>query len=146
MKTMAVFLLIVIPLAAMAAHSDTDIISVIGPQGCLDRPLTVGNPHPRPYVPQASLYPAFSALLIADAKSGDSLIPNVDGDLDLRDVDWDKIKAGRNGSNNNQDKGPKRASAEPKDDDVEDEKDDEKGDQGGEEGGPDRLWDSCKLG
>jgi hypothetical protein len=63
------------------------------------------------------------------------------GEIDLRDVDWDKVKAGKkvaeikNGNGENDE--------EEADEEREDEKEDEEEDEGR---GSDRLWDCPKLG
>jgi hypothetical protein len=72
-------------------------------------------------------------------------------DVDLRDVDWDKVKPGKNGEDKGKDsvKGDKKGDGDDEDDekgdDQKDEKDD-KGEQDGGSGGWDRMWDSPKLG
>jgi len=149
MKRYFVVLVILLPLAVMAA-----------PVGDISRSVPdlqkQWGGQPQSYSPIHRAFPQVvfqedpgSSFLVAHsaADSPGKAIEKDSGpsdDLDLRDVDWDKVKAekkAKNGNGKNGDNGDKNGDEEEEEDEK-DEKDE--GDGGG--GGWDRLWDCPKLG
>jgi hypothetical protein len=152
MRRLCAIVTILLPLAVMAAQADGNSFSVpdpqarytgIGVQATPDRFLdSIPSFQKSPGTPMVVAHGA------ADSPGKDVKGPEngAGSDLDLRYVDWDKVKPGakgKHGSVKNGDNGDK-------DENVEGEEDEKKGDDEKEKneggGGWDRLWDTPKLG
>jgi hypothetical protein len=133
MKKFLGLIAIVLPVAVMAVQPGCNSFAGVNPaaeQWTGVAPIGVADPilHATPGLSRAGGGP----LLLAK-------------DIDLREVDWDKVKSGKNGS------GDDSVGNEMKDDgddgeeeDGEEEKDDKDGEEEG--GGWDRRWDAPKSG
>jgi len=149
MKRFFTVLVILLPLAVMAAQAGGISPSGSDLQGRWDA-LAVKGLLAHYTVPTASFQEKREASFVVAHSAPDSPGKAVkkdkgpSDDLDLRDVDWDRVKAGKkvkNGNGKNGDNGEKNGDGEDERDEKEDK--DEK-DEGG--GGWDRLWDAPKLG
>jgi hypothetical protein len=164
MRLFLAILAILLPLAVMAAQAGSNSLSRVDSQiqwGALPTKASPAQDAVANALFQkdrnASFVIAHSA---ADSPGKDSKAGNGSGpDLDLRDVDWDSIKAGKkgksvkngkNGNIKNRDNGEENGNGEEEGKNGEDEEGEKKGedekekDEGG--GGWDRLWDAAKLG
>jgi hypothetical protein len=166
MRKFLAIIAILLPLSAPAVQGNSDIPSGVNSRTAPYGAVLMTNAEASHNLPIVnSLQSQVTLRLAAADKNGDSGDKNVKKpesapgtDVDLRYVDWDKVKAGKKVGNGAGDKGDNgdgnKESVEGKDDtggkkfdneDVEEqEKDDEKKDEGG--GGFDRLWDVPKLG
>lgn len=149
MKRFLTVLVILLPLAVMAAQAGSISISETDLEG--QRGALSVKESPTHYaVPAISFQEKWVAPFVVAQNTADSPGKGVkkdDGpsdDWDLRDVDWDKVEAGKKGKNGN---GKNRDDGE-KNGDGEDEKDEKDGKDEKDEGDGvwDRLWDAPKLG
>jgi hypothetical protein len=157
MRRLYAIVMILLPLAAMAAQADSNSFSMPGPEAQWAS-LREQTPSDRladstSFPKRAGAPPILVARSTADTPSKDVKSPErgSGSDLDLRYVDWDLVKASakvksgnglavKNGNNANGDK----------DENGEDEEDAKKGEEEVEKdeagGGGERQWDAPKLG
>ena len=146
MKICLIVLVILLPLGVMAAPAGHISLSipVLSAQWSA---LPVNSSPASQAVHQCFLKDRVPTLILAHsaADSPGKSEGGPDDDIDLREVDWDKVKAGKKGKDvkNGDDKDNGDKDEENGDDEKDDKKDDE---EKGEGGGWDRLWDCPKLG
>ena len=159
MRRFLAILAILLPLAVMAAQAGSNPLTVKDPQADTGRLLSIESPDAHRPDPHASFQEGHGPLLLA-AMNGDPSGKNMKNPekgpalkLDLRYVDWDSVKGGKNaksgkngknGNGKNGEGGDENGNGdEDKNTNGDVEKDEGKKD---EEGGWDGLWDAAKLG
>jgi hypothetical protein len=152
MKGFFTVLVVLLPLAVMAAHADQtpslvpDVQTQWGAKSPSGSPIHLTFPQAVFHRERASSFAVAHSAADSPGKAIDKA-GGASGDLDLREVDWDKVKAdkkAKNGNGKNGDNGDKNGDEEDEADE-EDKKDGEDEEEKGAEGW-DRLWDAPKLG
>ena len=148
MKRFFTVLVILLPLGVMAAPAGNGSFPTPDLQTHWSA-LPVNASPASQAVPQAFLKDRGTTLILAHsaADSPGKSDGGPDDDIDLREVDWDKVKAGKKSKNGNLKNGGNGEEKGNGEKDGDDEKDDRKDDEEkGEGGGWDRPWDCPKLG
>jgi len=152
MKRFFTVLVILLPLAVTAAQAGGISPSGSDLQARWDALAVKGLPA-HYTVPTASFQEKWEASFVVAHSAPDSPGKGVkkdkgpSDDLDLREVDWDKVKAGnkvKNGDGKNGDNGDKNGDGEDGEDEKDEKAEKDENDEGG--GGWDRLWDAPRLG
>jgi hypothetical protein len=136
MKRCFVVLAIVFSLAVMAAQPGYGSLTRTGLAGMHGTGvLPIKALGPIPYTTSIALPEGRGSFLVAE-------------DIDLRDVDWDKVKVGKNGGGDGKDSvnGDKGGNGDDGEDDEKDEETQGEKEEEEEGGGWDRTWDAPRLG
>jgi len=143
MKLWLSMLVILLPLGVMAApagyssFSHPDLEALGGTPSLTGAPATQNLSHDSLKDQRPTLILAHSAADAPGKSEG-----SAEEEIDLREVDWDKVKADK------KDKGGKTevGNGDKEEEEAGEEKEEEGEEEKGEEGGWDRLWDAPKLG
>jgi hypothetical protein len=149
MKLWLSVLAILLPLGVMAAPAAHGSLSISDLDAQWKAMPVMGSSFDQPLVP--ALFPrGAEPFLLASEGAADKPGKSIGGpeeEVDLREVDWDKLKAGKKGEADKTEVGNGGEAGEGGEEGEEDEVELNK--EGGEEegeGGWDRLWDAPKLG